>query len=316
MKIFLNVWHFHLGSKYCLWLGIKERRMGGLGSWGKGRIRRMLQINSEDILPKMRPNTVSAHAGDSASSSCSGRQGRDWQCRDWLQVQGKQSARVNGLEIHQMPLASPGKSGLVSTNKKWCQASKIWSHLWTCGRDQTQQSTQCPWIPWSSSSLSWLSPISQRAIKLCTVLTFTPGRMYIWQSGWNVSYRVRTAFGWKALTALIAFIFLLIWLPEGPCFSLAALGWSTQRQGWHSFHGNQHWGGHLQNSYWHNGQAEHIRWWWLFWNLVTKEESRYCSRQICWEGATSESSTSPPSPLSHPFLWWDPTSCSVYCTQI
>lgn len=149
MKIFLNVWHFHLGSKYCLWLRIKERRMGGLGSWGKGRIRRMFQINSEDILPKMRPNTVSAHTGDSASSSCSGRQGRYWQCRDWLQVQGKRSPQVNVLVIHQMPLAPPGKTGLVSSSKKWCQVSKtrsqIRSHLWTCDRDQTR-STQCSWI--------------------------------------------------------------------------------------------------------------------------------------------------------------------------
>lgn len=142
MKIFLNVWHFHLGSKYCLWLGIKERRMGGLGSWGKGRIRGMFQINSKDILPKMRPNTVSAHAGDSASSSCSGRQGRYWQCWDWLQVQGKLSPKVNMLAIQHMPPASPGKMRLVSSSKKWCQPfktrSQIWPHLWTCGRRSDQ----------------------------------------------------------------------------------------------------------------------------------------------------------------------------------
>lgn len=83
MKISLNIWHFHLGSKYWLWLKIKERKMGGLGSWGEGRIRRMFQINYKDILPQMRPNTV-LPTQKSASSSCSSRQGCYLQCQDQL----------------------------------------------------------------------------------------------------------------------------------------------------------------------------------------------------------------------------------------
>lgn len=50
--------HFYLGSKFRLWLRIKERRMGGLGSRGEGRIRRMFTINSKDILPRMSGNPL------------------------------------------------------------------------------------------------------------------------------------------------------------------------------------------------------------------------------------------------------------------
>lgn len=174
--------------------------------------------------------------------------------------------------------------------------------------------------PWSSRSLLGSSLISQRACKLCAMVTFTPGRMDIWQSGWNVSYRVRTMFGWKALAAST---FLTIWLPEGQCRDSTAESCPFPCCPWmeHSESETLPLGTQIKLSIYKtaagiNGQVKRVRWWQQFWNLVTKEESRYCSRQICWENATSESSTSPSSPLSYPFLWWDPTNCSVCCTQI
>lgn len=125
MEISLNIWHFHLGSKYWLWLRIKDRRMGGLGSWREGRIRRMFQINSKDILPRMIPNTV-LPMQESTSSSCNGRQG----CKTGCRSRGSDLS-FNVLAIHPVLPASPGKVVLVRSSKKWSQVSKSGSQIWS-----------------------------------------------------------------------------------------------------------------------------------------------------------------------------------------